>query len=351
MSYPGGNGEFRLTPSGKAGTVLSGGHGKVPEGTTSAPDTAEARSTGNQDVEMESVGSPDQPITAWEYDPDDIDLGQPARATVATTTTTTSSQATNVPRIRVSAMSKLKVFSAKDGDDDRARSKLVPPAEPHYPQYVEGSPPELSRSILWTGRLVARQYYHARKRSDESPLEYLHRLNVAGLRTRLQIKDRPTDVWREHVEHFIETLDDCDLAGQLALLRVLDADTLEEVLRSRQRAKSRQSKTVYGSIKPRQKVQPREHEQFGLFRYPGTAVTPTTSQGAHQMEDYVGCTSLQGRSKIKPKINVSQIKPKSRINKIITSINTPDRRTKGRHLKDARIADLGGTTIVGAEGV
>ncbi|GMG17641.1 unnamed protein product [Phytophthora fragariaefolia] len=103
------------------------------------------------------------------------------------------------------------------------------------------------------GVSVARQYYQTRKRPDESPLEYLHRLNVAGLRTRLQIKDGPQEVRREHVEHFIETLDDRDLADQLALLRIPDADILEEVLRSRQRAKSRQSKTVYGSIKPRQK--------------------------------------------------------------------------------------------------
>ncbi|GMF45032.1 unnamed protein product [Phytophthora fragariaefolia] len=53
------------------------------------------RSTGDQDVEMESVGTPDLPTTAWEYDPDDLDLGRPARATVATTTTTTSNQAIN----------------------------------------------------------------------------------------------------------------------------------------------------------------------------------------------------------------------------------------------------------------
>ncbi|GMF54305.1 unnamed protein product [Phytophthora fragariaefolia] len=45
------------------------------------------RSTGGHDVEMESVGSPDQPTTIW--DPDDLDLGRPARATVATTTATT----------------------------------------------------------------------------------------------------------------------------------------------------------------------------------------------------------------------------------------------------------------------
>ncbi|GMF40033.1 unnamed protein product [Phytophthora fragariaefolia] len=55
------------------------------------------RSTGDQDVEMESVGSPDRPTTAWEYDPDDLNLGRPARATIATTTATTSNPAINTP--------------------------------------------------------------------------------------------------------------------------------------------------------------------------------------------------------------------------------------------------------------
>ncbi|POM80503.1 Hypothetical protein PHPALM_1656 [Phytophthora palmivora] len=53
---------------------------------------------------------------------------------------------------------------------------------------------------------VARQYYHARKRSDESPLEFLYRLNVAGLRTRLQIKDGPSEVRREHASYMTEML-------------------------------------------------------------------------------------------------------------------------------------------------
>ncbi|GMF36341.1 unnamed protein product [Phytophthora fragariaefolia] len=231
------------------------------------------RSTGDQDVEMEAVGSPDQPITASEYDPDDLDLGRPARATVATATATTSCQATNTPRIRVSAMSELKKFAGKYGDEDRARSwlgkvksafirdqapdqekclvsgdLLTGPARNWYRQLsrtTRSAWKDLHQrfQVQYCGRgvSVARQCYHARKRSDESPLEYLYRLKVAGLRTRLQIKDGPPDVRREHVEHFIETLDDRDLADQLALLRIPDADTLEEVLRSRQRAKSSQT--------------------------------------------------------------------------------------------------------------
>ncbi|GMF56493.1 unnamed protein product [Phytophthora fragariaefolia] len=203
--YPEGNGELESTSAGEAGIIFQAAMERFLKEQQVPQTRRKPRSTGDQDVEMESVGSPDQPTTAWEYDPDDLDLGRPARATVATTTVTTSNQA------------------------------ITPPTDP---------------SVSYVRTEGARRQ---RKRSDESPLEYLHRLNVAGLRTRLQIKDGPQEVRREHVEHFIETLDDRDLADQLALLRIPDADILEEVLRSRQRAKSRQSKTVFGSIKPRQK--------------------------------------------------------------------------------------------------
>ncbi|KAE9099351.1 hypothetical protein PF007_g15904 [Phytophthora fragariae] len=227
--------------------------------------------TGAQDVEMESVESPTRIPPPGEYDPDD--LGQPARAAIATTTTTTTTArtSTGASRLRVSAMSELKEFSGKDGDEDRARSwigkvksalirdqapdeekcvvfgdLLTGPARNWYRQLsrtTRSTWKDLFQSfqVQYCGRgvSVARQYYHARKRADESPLEYLHRLNVAGLRARIQVKDGPSEIRREHVDHFIETLDDRDLADQLALLRIPDADTLEEVLRSRQRPKSR----------------------------------------------------------------------------------------------------------------
>ncbi|OWZ16532.1 LOW QUALITY PROTEIN: hypothetical protein PHMEG_0009663 [Phytophthora megakarya] len=100
------------------------------------------------------------------------------------------------------------------------------------------------------GVSVARQYYHTRHRSDpvsrhwitcigsktilpyatqirktilpyatqirsgESPLDYLYRLHVAGLRARLKIKDGSAKERREHVDHYIETFDDQDLAGR-----------------------------------------------------------------------------------------------------------------------------------------
>ncbi|GMF16261.1 unnamed protein product [Phytophthora fragariaefolia] len=120
-------------------------------------------STGDQDVEMESVRSPDQPITAWEYDPDDLDLGRPARATVATTTTITSGQATNVPRIRVSAMPELKEFSGKDGDEDRARSWLGKMTS----TFIRDQAPDQIKCLLFGDLLTgpARNWYHQLSRT------------------------------------------------------------------------------------------------------------------------------------------------------------------------------------------
>ena len=62
---------------------------------------------------------------------------------------------------------------------------------------------------------VARQYYLARKRFDETPLEYLQRLNVAAKHPKIEIKEErlaTSATRREHVEHFIATLEDRDLA-------------------------------------------------------------------------------------------------------------------------------------------
>ncbi|KAE8889646.1 hypothetical protein PF005_g18607 [Phytophthora fragariae] len=50
------------------------------------------------------------------------------------------------------------------------------------------------------------------------------------MRARLTIKDGDLKARLEHVEHFIETLGDPDLADQLTLLRLADADQLEDVL-------------------------------------------------------------------------------------------------------------------------
>uniref|UniRef100_H3GY21 Retrotransposon gag domain-containing protein n=1 Tax=Phytophthora ramorum TaxID=164328 RepID=H3GY21_PHYRM len=258
---------------------------KEQQAVSTTPVVDQAKPPGAQDVDMESVESNRRDHShPSEYDPDDLGVDAAPRAAVASAGTT-GGGTLSATRIRVSAISELKEFSGKDNDEDRARSwfgklkstfvrdqapdgekclvfgdLLTGPARNWYRQLsrtTRGNWKSLSKNFQtqYCGRgvSVARQYYHARKRSDESPLEYLHRLNVAGLRAQLSIKDGSIEVRREHVDHFIETLDDRDLASQLALLRIPDADTLEETLRSRQRAKARQGKTVYGSIKPKQK--------------------------------------------------------------------------------------------------
>ncbi|OWY97002.1 LOW QUALITY PROTEIN: hypothetical protein PHMEG_00032576 [Phytophthora megakarya] len=78
----------------------------------------------------------------------------------------------------------------------------------------------------------------------------MYRLNVTGLRARLKIKDGSAKERREHVDHYIETLEDQNLAERLTLLRLTDADDLEEVLRARDRSSK---KTAFGSSKYRQK--------------------------------------------------------------------------------------------------
>ena len=73
-------------------------------------------------------------------------------------------------------------------------------------------------------------YYHARKRSNETPLEYLYRLNVAAFRANIPIRDGSPATRKEHVNHYIGTLEDRDLARKLTMLRLGDADDLEETL-------------------------------------------------------------------------------------------------------------------------
>ncbi|POM65152.1 LOW QUALITY PROTEIN: Hypothetical protein PHPALM_19184 [Phytophthora palmivora] len=99
---------------------------------------------------------------------------------------------------------------------------------------------------------VARQYYHALRRSEGSPLYYLYFQNVAGLRAKLKINDSNAKDRRKHVDHYIETLEDQELADRLTLIRLYDAYDL--ALRARGRAKSRQKKAAFGSSKYRQKA-------------------------------------------------------------------------------------------------
>ncbi|GMF38646.1 unnamed protein product [Phytophthora fragariaefolia] len=270
---------------------------KEQQALPSPPTPTGIQNSGFQDVEMESTGSPD-PDPHWEYDPDDIDLPTTDRAAMATMTTG-STGSTMIQRVRISAISDLKEFSGKGQDEDRARAWLGKGQDEDrarawlgkvksaflrdqasdgekcltFADLLSGAARNWYRQLprstrnKWTDLLrsfqiqycgcgvsVARQYYHARRRSDESALEYLHRLNVAGLRARLKIKDGIPKEKREHVDHVIETLGDQELADRLTLLRLPDADELEELLRALDRAKNRPKKSAFGSNKFRQKA-------------------------------------------------------------------------------------------------
>ncbi|KAE8967210.1 hypothetical protein PR001_g28173 [Phytophthora rubi] len=236
-----------------------------------------------QDVDMESVGSHHD--LQNEFDPDDLSIDTPRRAS-AEASPGSATSTPSIPRVRMSAISELKEFSGKDNDEDRARGwlgkiksafirdqasdtekcivfggLLTVPARNWYQQLGRSTRSNWKELLNYfrveycgLGVSLARQFYHARKSFDESPLEYLHRLNVVGLRAKLPIKTGPTSALREHVEHFIDCLDDRDLADQLTLLRLADGDALADTLRVRQRAKSRQGKPAAGSSNYRQKV-------------------------------------------------------------------------------------------------
>uniref|UniRef100_A0AAV1TGN8 Uncharacterized protein n=1 Tax=Peronospora matthiolae TaxID=2874970 RepID=A0AAV1TGN8_9STRA len=74
---------------------------------------------------------------------------------------------------------------------------------------------------------ASRQYYHAKKRSEEDPLQYLYRLNVMGMQAKIPVMTGLPAARKEHVNHFIDTLDDPDLSNQLLLLNVEDAEAMQ----------------------------------------------------------------------------------------------------------------------------
>ena len=76
-------------------------------------------------------------------------------------------------------------------------------------------PPEIRRrvakeflgGILWMWCFCGKAVLSCTECSDELSLEYLYRLNVDGIRAKIPVKEGYKDARSEHVEHFIETLD------------------------------------------------------------------------------------------------------------------------------------------------
>ena len=89
------------------------------------------------------------------------------------------------------------------------------------------------------GMSASQQYYHAKKRSEEDPLQYLYRLNVMGMQAKIPVVDGSTDARKKHINHFIDTLDDPDLSNQLLLLNVVDADAMQKTLHGYQQRRLR----------------------------------------------------------------------------------------------------------------
>ncbi|EGZ07123.1 hypothetical protein PHYSODRAFT_341284 [Phytophthora sojae] len=103
------------------------------------------------------------------------------------------------------------------------------------------------------GISLARKYYHMRRGSQEDPLDYLYRLNLAGIRANLKIHDGTKEQRREHVDHYIDTVQDDDLARSLVVLRLPDSEALEGVLLVMRRRHQRRKIETQGS-KYRQKA-------------------------------------------------------------------------------------------------
>ncbi|OWZ02946.1 reverse transcriptase, partial [Phytophthora megakarya] len=118
---------------------------------------------------------------------------------------------------------------------------MAGPARPWYLQLMK------STRTSWTelmdqfrvhycgkGVTMVSRYYHASKHVDETPLEYLYRLNVAGMRAKIRYSDGMSKEKREHVELFISTLgaQEQELASRLTLIEVPDTATLEKKLRA-----------------------------------------------------------------------------------------------------------------------
>jgi hypothetical protein len=153
-------------------------------------------------------------------------------------------------RIRMSAMAELKEFAGMETNEEKARNWISKVKS----AFLRDQAPEAERCLVfcdlltgpardWYNQLtrstknswktlldsfmakyggknsisVGRLYYHARKRSNETPLQYLYRLNVAAIRAKIPFRDGSAATRKEHVNHYIGTLDDRDLARILKM--------------------------------------------------------------------------------------------------------------------------------------
>ena len=104
-----------------------------------------------------------------------------------------------------------------------------------------------------TGISVGRRYYQARKRLNETSMEYLFRLNVAAIRSKILIRDGSLAIRKKHVNHYIGTLNDRDPVRMLTMLRLGDADDLKEIRQECENMEVPEAHASIGSNKFRQR--------------------------------------------------------------------------------------------------
>jgi len=194
------------------------------------------------------------------------------------------SAGTGVTQLRLSAFSELKEFHGRDSSEEKARTWLnrvksasrrdgmtgdevcalfgdlmAGPARQWYLQLtrnVKKSWSDLMEQFrvqyCVKGVSMVSRYYHATKRPDETPLEYLYRLNVAGMRAGIGYGDGSAVEKREHVELFINTLGSSEqgLSSRLTLMEVPDAATLEKKLHARQRGATEEGAVRLQQVSP-----------------------------------------------------------------------------------------------------
>ena len=79
---------------------------------------------------------------------------------------------------------------------------------------------------------------------------------MAAIQAKIPIRDRSPTTRKEHVNYYIGTLDDRNLSRMLTMLRLGDADDLEETLQECENIEVREAHASMGSSKFRQRVAP-----------------------------------------------------------------------------------------------
>ncbi|KAJ0391433.1 hypothetical protein ATCC90586_011285 [Pythium insidiosum] len=152
--------------------------------------------------------------------------------------------------------------------------------------------PDLQKAfeLEYCGLAITAQqkYYELRRKSSEEPLDYLYRMNVQAMEAKIDYAQ--VDTGRFHVQHFINTCEDPDLARQLGGLRLTSEadlrDVLKEYLRQRQRTKTEDD------TKPRwTKRQPKEKEAGRSRPVPVHVVQAASNREESTSEDEVASDS------------------------------------------------------------